>query len=125
MNEEVKALWLAALRSGEYLQGKDSLHSINDDLKDAYCCLGVLCEVAVNEGIIPEPENAFGDTDLMSRHYDGKWDIPSSKVVEWAGLEEDNPTVNDEEGLTLRLSELNDEYGYNFEQIARVIEEQL
>jgi hypothetical protein len=33
--------WLEALRSGKYKQGRGQLV-----LGDAYCCLGVLCEVA-------------------------------------------------------------------------------
>lgn len=34
--------WIAALRSGDYVQGKSRLKSQTDK----YCCLGVLCEVA-------------------------------------------------------------------------------
>ena len=37
-----KAKWLAALRSGEYKQGVETLYT-NDD---KYCCLGVACRVA-------------------------------------------------------------------------------
>ena len=41
MPKELKEKWLAALRSGEYEQGKDSLYNGN-----SYCCLGVLQKVA-------------------------------------------------------------------------------
>lgn len=41
MNAELKAKWIAALRSGEYKQGRGKLKR-----NDLYCCLGVLCEVA-------------------------------------------------------------------------------
>jgi hypothetical protein len=41
MKPELKAKWVAALRSGEYPQGKDFLQS-----NGKFCCLGVLCEVA-------------------------------------------------------------------------------
>jgi hypothetical protein len=42
MDAELKAKWIAALRSGEYEQGKGNLRARNG----TYCCLGVLCKVA-------------------------------------------------------------------------------
>lgn len=48
MDAEIKAKWVAALRSGEYQQGDRQLRD-----GDRYCCLGVLCEVA-DLGITPE-----------------------------------------------------------------------
>jgi len=56
INVELKNKWLAALRSGDYVQGNTFL------LKDGkYCCLGVLCELAAkdNSRIIVGP----GDRD--------------------------------------------------------------
>jgi hypothetical protein len=41
MDAELKARWVAALRSGEYEQGRRQLRA-----GDTYCCLGVLCVVA-------------------------------------------------------------------------------
>ena len=41
LDPEFKAQWLAALRSGEYKQGRCALRSIRDE----YCCLGVACDV--------------------------------------------------------------------------------
>jgi hypothetical protein len=41
MHPEWKARWLKALRSGEYRRAKGCLQE-----NGAYCCLGVLCEVA-------------------------------------------------------------------------------
>lgn len=41
MDAELKAKWVAALRSGKYAQGRAHLN-----LNGRYCCLGVLCEVA-------------------------------------------------------------------------------
>lgn len=40
MNPEIKAKWIAALRSGKYRQGKGVLRRA-----DEFCCLGVLCDV--------------------------------------------------------------------------------
>ena len=55
MNKEVKKKWVDALRSGEYAQGRSSLRD-----HDEYCCLGVLCELAVKEGVIPAPTYSDG-----------------------------------------------------------------
>ncbi len=43
MDPELKKKWVAALRSGEYKQGRNRLHRKVDN---SFCCLGVLCEVA-------------------------------------------------------------------------------
>jgi len=40
MDAKLKADWVAALRSGDYQQGRDCLLS-----DGAFCCLGVLCDV--------------------------------------------------------------------------------
>ena len=36
-------LWIAALRSGKYKQGRNGLHNLDSQ---TYCCLGVACEVS-------------------------------------------------------------------------------
>lgn len=41
MNPEIKAKWVAALRSGAYQQATGVLR----DEKGGYCCLGVLCDL--------------------------------------------------------------------------------
>jgi hypothetical protein len=41
MDAELKSKWVAALRSGEYRQGKYALRS-----GSSFCCLGVLCVLA-------------------------------------------------------------------------------
>lgn len=41
-----RALWVAALRSGKYKQGRNSLRK-----DDEYCCLGVACEVAMQHSV--------------------------------------------------------------------------
>ena len=41
MNVTWKEKWIAALRSGEFRQTKDNLHS-----HDGFCCLGVLRHIA-------------------------------------------------------------------------------
>jgi len=49
MNRIIRDRWIAALRSGEYQQGRELLRT-----KDGtFCCLGVLC-VVENEDIGPD-----------------------------------------------------------------------
>jgi hypothetical protein len=45
LDPEFKAKWCAALRSGEYKQGR---HGLRDG--DRYCCLGVACDVLDPKG---------------------------------------------------------------------------
>jgi len=44
--KEIKAKWLAALKSGEYIQGAHELEN-----KSMFCCLGVLCDIHDRLGI--------------------------------------------------------------------------
>lgn len=55
MNAELKAKWLEALRSGKYAQGTVQLR-----YHDAYCCLGVLCDV-VDPGGWRHHDYAYGE----------------------------------------------------------------
>jgi hypothetical protein len=49
MNQDLKTRWLAALRSGEYRQGRGRLRDGDGDVY-AYCCLGVLADLIDSEG---------------------------------------------------------------------------
>ena len=37
--------WIAALKSGDYLQGKECLKSLDEHDEYRYCCLGVLTDL--------------------------------------------------------------------------------
>jgi hypothetical protein len=68
MNEEAKRLWVAALRSGKYDQTTGALR---DGV--GYCCLGVLCEVAIEAGV---PVQVYhGEEDELAS-YDGHVPAP-------------------------------------------------
>lgn len=47
---EFKAKWVAALRSGEYKQGRAQLYN---RALDTYCCLGVACKITAPSVEIP------------------------------------------------------------------------
>lgn len=119
MNSEVKAEWLSALRSGEYEQGNGAL---NRDGK--YCCLGVLCDLAVKAGEVTSAAEAH------TTFYDGHDSLPSPKVAEWAGLDRINPTVKMPDGCLADLASLNDSGHdmsgpFSFSEIADLVEAQL
>lgn len=134
MNPERKAEWIAALRSGEYRQGSDYLARTDADGNMTYCCLGVLCDLAVKAGVDVQVVQSMNNL-----AYDGQISVTPDSVAQWAGLPDQNPTVivgwevPDGEGHTVSfsLAEMNDgsqTYNYpahTFEQIAQAIEENL
>lgn len=111
MNKDIKDKWVKYLRSGNFVQGFHSLKS-----KDKRCVLGVLCEVAVDNGVIGEvPYSPY---------------LPNAVLV-WAGMNNDQalgpelPT----DGLTVDgvqgkeyLVNLNDVHKIPFWQLANMIE---
>lgn len=108
MNPEIKAEWVKRLRSGDYEQGKGNL-----EMGGRYCCLGVLCEIAVEQGI------AVKEIKEESRvaYYDREYVLLPNSVIKWAGVRSSNPDFG---GWI--LSNLNDVENYDFNQIADVIE---
>lgn len=121
MDQGIKARWVEALRSGKYLQGKNDLRYRADHKKSEFCCLGVLCEIAVDDGVIfPPQRNAWG-----AYVYDEATKVPSRAVKDWAGISEFNPAVIGPDGGRTSLATLNDEAGLDFNAIADIIEAQL
>jgi hypothetical protein len=92
MDINIKADWLKALRSGSYRQGKGSL-KFKDDAGFKHCCLGVLCELAVQAGVIPASKPRHPIDTPRIHQFAGKRDVLPMAVVEWAGLHGTNPTV--------------------------------
>jgi hypothetical protein len=78
MRESVKKKWVAALKSGKYKQGKCSLKNTDN----TYCCLGVLCEVFIDEG----NELDVRTTENNVVEYNGQTSYPPTAVREWAGI---------------------------------------
>lgn len=103
MNKRIKRKWIKALRSGEYVQGYARLCIPGKDF-DSFCCLGVLTDLAVREGVC-----AWG-----AKKADGGLSDP---VIRWADFD-----VVHEDTLT----QLNDgALPKTFKQIAAWIEKQL
>lgn len=115
MDQTIKELWVAELRSGTFEQGKGFLSR-----EGKYCCLGVLCELAVEYGaeVTVSPYRSRDDV----KAYDRQAHTLPQSVMEWSGLQEHNPFL-----VLLFLADdtslatLNDA-GFTFDQIADVIE---
>lgn len=120
MNQDVKGLWTEALESGEYPQTKNRL---KDD--DGYCCLGVLCELAVQAGVIcPFVETEYGWVLRTESDHEVEAVLPLEVQI-WAGLDNCNPhVVLEDAGYSVPISDPNDG-GMSFEEIAKLIAEQL
>lgn len=130
MNPEIKALWAAWLRENADKQGTGTLRRIGaaeDGSEDRYCCLGGLCELAVQAGIVVRQQ---GDHSFLYEYSDPQrpGDLSRSalpKVVqEWAGLNYKDPWVR-VEGNTTTLINVNDGIQLPFAAIANIIEVQL
>lgn len=127
MNSEVKKIWIKALLSKKYKQGKGCLKR-----GDEYCCLGVLTDLYLKKF---HPEIVWNQiTDLypvFKNHNDVDFDkfLPE-EVMKWAGFTLNDPIVCyspedpasgvfEAEGS---LAVYNDE-GSSFEEIAAIIQE--
>jgi len=123
VNPEVKELWVNALLSGEYEQGRERLVTEFPGAKDKYCCLGVLCELAPKG--LAERAQALG---YIGQDFIGGTSIcgtfPPDPVAEWAGIEFD---------IQEKLAELNDGDAdkdvpvapHSFAEIAQYIQDNL
>ena len=136
MNPEIKAKWVAALRSGQYQQGKGYLKRWDaDDLTPSHCCLGVLCEIAKAEGVdVSESKLDSAAAGMSAYAMFGKDSQTLPDVVQrWAGLGSTNPYIpyDHEDRNMWTLAELNDggdnhdAEEHTFNDIADLIEEHL
>lgn len=150
MKPEVKEQWVTALRSGDFLQITGALKQLkainenSDDKRVGYCCLGVLCEVAVKNNVIPagvQPHvtekwvdatyNPDTDERITPGHwvqlpeeeqipkgfwnFDGGSDMPGGETLGWSGLPHE---------IAKFLAHKNDN-GATFGEIADFIEREL
>lgn len=129
MDPDVRAEWVRRLRSGDYLQGTGELRSSTDVDGDArYCCLGVLCEVARDRGVVSYDRTTFGyrsTVDPREGSYDG---VLPPAVQAWAGLLHLGEHAADPLVQTVTLSCWNDGTQVerrSFAWIADAIEEEL
>jgi len=120
MNSTVKRLWVRALRSGKYHKATGELRREN-----AFCCLGVLCDLY-------RLKTKKGSWEKKSSGWKflGRGGALPIAVQKWAKLESRDPmilplTMKDTGSIT--LSGLNDMGSpvYSFKDIAALIEKHL
>lgn len=119
-NEENIKLWLAGLRSGQYVQGDGRLKQDRSG-QTFHCCLGVACEVALQNGVELSVDISNGQFHNVYL-FDNESSYLPNKVQDWLGLRHDNPIVWDADNVySYELVDLNDK-GKSFEEIADLIE---
>lgn len=119
MKKEIADKWVAALRSGEYTQGRQFLHNRKEN---SYCCLGVLCKIAQNDKVKLN-EKSERVTQYHFTSFDGYEDFLPSKVQKYAEMRTSDGFIQD---LDFSLADMNDGNRRDpctFDEIADFIEE--
>lgn len=114
MNRENIAIWVDALKSGEYMQGKDNLSQMNKlTNKDSFCCLCVACEVYMKKGNdLPKRVMIFcSEVDIIHYGQSREYEYLPKEVSSWLELNTDEQKA---------LAKMNDD-GQSFEIIADTI----
>jgi hypothetical protein len=131
-NKENILKLVEALNSGKYVQGRDRLKKPDGQGGYVHCCLGVACEVYIQEtGKGQWIDNGthlhFDAMETARDPYENRSGSVLPKVVsDWYGLNgykwEHNPRVK-VDGLDspTPVSDLNDELKWSFEKIAEAI----
>lgn len=125
MNKDIRERWLERLESGEIKQTRGYLGRPSG----SRCCLGVLCDIAVEDGIIAAPVE-----DMVRQHtkqskflrYEGEMGMLPRAVIVWAGLKDNGEVAvfyNDKHEALGDLVTRNDTSKYNFKKIAKIVRE--
>lgn len=131
MNQEIKAKWVAALRSGKYKQGKGCLKTADGTM----CCLGVLSDLFIQEN----PKRAQWATEINNDgQYAFEYGVDAEEALAlplpvsvWAGLDDESDPIILSGRIGRRASELNDGvanktiFQHTFAEIADLIEKNL
>ena len=121
MNKAVMEALVKALQSEKYIQCTSVLSKAETEHSpQQHCCLGVLCQIAVEAGAVPAPTE-FRDGNLgIVLSWEGAKDILPDSVKAWAGL---RSNTGQRSGGELSLAMLNDG-GMPFVRIAEIIEKE-
>ncbi len=116
MKPEIKKRWIAAIRSGEYEQGRGRLKR-----GDKFCCLGILCDLYLKE----RGKTWATAQDTGAGVCGGQTAYLPLEVMDWAGLKHESPNA---EGHTLSTHndgrDSGEVKGKPFEEIADIIEKE-
>lgn len=117
-SEQARALWVEDLKSGKYMQGKRSLHRIEDD---TYCCLGVACCTFLRCG--GKLKMRKMPPGIMA--YDWTATVLPEVVRRWLGLASPGGRYkrrDDRYGVSVRCLVNDNDGGKPFSEIASIIE---
>jgi hypothetical protein len=103
--KEVVALWIKALRSGEYQQTQGCLRD-----QHGFCCMGVVSDLAARDGGMPWVEPNVPDGDYI---YRGMTDFLPPTIAKFLNLSKLQQKI---------LAEMNDQAEFSFAQIADKLE---
>ena len=117
--KEHRRMWVEALRSGEYEQGKGVLcHKDEDDENVKYCCLGVACEISGLGEFVPRPNFPIAALNFATGEEQSQHVVLPYAVRDWLGLgDEEGSYHNGSVSLTR-----NNDAGVPFTSIANIIE---
>ena len=124
MKTEIANRWADALESGEHTQAFGALTRSEDGSKrTTHCCLGVLCELAIADGVdVPKTGGRYsddhGDGVLYAYGAEQAESLLPAEVMEWSGI----LTGGGSWGVGQSLAQYNDG-GFPFSQIAEIIRE--
>lgn len=120
--EEVYDLWADVLESGDYLQAKEALKR-----SDGFCCLGVLCDLAIKDGSHMSWDYSNYGTPGVICSAGFYTELPPAFLCDYLGLSIFSPKIEESAALgseakAIDLAEMNDE-GKTFKEIAKHIRE--
>lgn len=140
MDAKIKKDWTDALRSGAYAQGRSALHTVvqtedpEHPTRDEFCCLGVLCDLAVQAGAATRGEIIESLGEYPYETSDGRsntYYLPYA-IGHWAGLsgddgtnEHDDPDPYLEIDGVVKNASVHNDNGVTFAQLADAIDAQL
>lgn len=135
MKIDIAKQWIDALKSGTYQQGQGKLHATDIKGECMYCCLGVLCDLFMQQNpnelevqVVTRKDQALAQHYQMMSQFDDSITVYNNESVvlplrvrEWAGMSDALGRFIDSESHGQdSLAELND-HGMSFAKLADVI----
>lgn len=118
---QFRTAWVEALRSGDYVQGRNLLVQDKDGV-DCFCCLGVAANLLIKAGHKGEwMHNKQGNWSFGTPRHRDDTVLSAAPVPQWLRkklLQKIDDDPDDVEGKLMRLNDV----GHSFGRIADIIE---
>jgi hypothetical protein len=132
MKAKYKQQWLAALRSGEFLQCREAMRLVDEGGHERFCVLGVLAELVRRERPAKFKWTRFGTDAVGNARFDLRPQGGGRPGMRWwraiekkLGVRLFGDTMIDYLGDSHTIAELNDNLGLEFDKAADLLESQL